>query len=98
MHYTREQAHRIMDDLYDSLDQAWKPPQRRPLATLRHDRQQDVAECMGITQPAVSQLEKRRSIDEKTLRSYVEACGAKLETVARCPDGQLVPLDVEILD
>lgn len=98
MPYTREQAHKAMDDLYDSLEEARRPPQRQPLEHLRHDRQQDVAERMGISQPAVSQLERRRTIDEKTLRCYVEACGAKLELVARRPDGQLVPLDVEILD
>lgn len=98
MPYTREQTRKAMDDIYDALDQARKPPQRRPLVHLRRDRQQDIAERMGISQPAVSQLERRRSIDEKTFRSYVEACGAKLEIVARCPDGQLVPLDIEILD
>jgi transcriptional regulator with XRE-family HTH domain len=94
---TRAQTHSDVDQVFDALDQA-RSPRRAPLSEIRRLRQQDIAEQMGITQPAVSQLERRRRVDEPTLRSYVEACGATLEVAARLPDGRLIPLAVEIGD
>ncbi len=98
MWFNREQAHKDVDWVFNALDQAQEPPRARGLNSLRRVTQQTVALRMGISQPAVSQLERRQRIEEKTLRSYVEACGATLVLVARQPDGQLVPLDVEIIN
>lgn len=71
-------------------------PRPQPLRKLRSVRQADIAKQMGISQSAVSQIEHRPAIDEKTLHQYVEACGSTLELVARRPDGHLAPLRVTI--
>ena len=94
--YPREHLHNLVDSIYDQVDDLKKPPTRRPISTLRRVRQADIAVRMGRSQPGVSWLERQSVVDEKTLRSYIEACGATLELVARTPEGQLVRLDIRI--
>jgi DNA-binding Xre family transcriptional regulator len=56
---------------------------------LRHARQLTqvrIAKSLGITQDAVSRLEKRTNILLSTLSSYIEAMGGKLSLVAKFPD------------
>ncbi len=40
--------------------------------------QKDVAERMGISQPAVAKIESGRSLNVNTLRRYAQATGTKL--------------------
>jgi transcriptional regulator with XRE-family HTH domain len=94
---SREYVHQLIDNLFDKLDRAKNPPPPQPLRNLRHVRQADVAKKMGVTQPAVSQIEMRKEIRVDMLRSYVEACGSSLELVAKLPSGQLAPLDVKVI-
>jgi len=41
--------------------------------------QADVANAMGVTQPAIARIESGRSISLKTLRRYAKATGSKLK-------------------
>lgn len=59
---------------------------------LRGRSQAHVAKELGISQPNISQIEKRPDTLVSTLASYVEALGGELEIRAKFPDGQ----DVEI--
>ena len=93
--YSADYFHRAIDHLYAEIERL-KAPLPRAVSTLRTQRQADIAERMGISQPAVSQIERSSVLNESTLRSYVEACGATLEFVARRPDGQLVRLATRI--
>jgi len=54
--------------------------------------QQQVAERLGMTQPEVSKLERRRDIRLSTLRSYVTALRGRLVLSARL-DGKDVTID-----
>lgn len=47
--------------------------------------QKQVAENMGISQPSVSQLERRRDIRRSTLTAYVKALGGELDVTAKFP-------------
>ena len=63
-----------------------------PLHELRRARelsQQTLAELLGESQPAVSQLEQRTDMYVSTLRRYIEAMGGRLDIVARFPDGDV---------
>jgi len=48
--------------------------------------QQQVAERLGMTQPEVSKLERRRDVRLSTLRGYVTALGGELVVTARFGD------------
>ena len=68
---------------------------------LRHARkltQVSVAKSLGITQDAVSRLEKRSDILLSTLSGYVEAMGGKLSLVAKFPDRDPVILSGLVQD
>ncbi len=53
-----------------------------------HLSQKNVAEGMGISQPAVAQIEQRgNEIKLDTLKRYVEALGGKLSITVELPDG-----------
>ena len=49
--------------------------------------QADLAEAMGVSQPAVAKLERQDDIQVRTLHRLVEALGGELELVARFPKG-----------
>ena len=48
--------------------------------------QTDVAELLGVTQGAISQMEKRQDALLSKLADYVKVLGGRLELVARFPD------------
>ena len=63
-----------------------------PLHELRRARsltQQDLAETLHVSQPAVAKLEQRADIYVSSLRSYIEAVGGRLKIVAEFPDGEV---------
>ena len=63
-----------------------------PLNELRRARaltQQDLAETLHVTQPAVAKLEQRADIYVSSLRSYIEAVGGRLKIVAEFPEGEV---------
>lgn len=50
--------------------------------------QQKLADAMGITQPAVAQIEQRgNELKLGTLKRYIEAMGGKLSLNVELPDG-----------
>ncbi len=65
---------------------------RQQLRRARRRTQVSLARSMGITQDAVSRLEKRTDMLLSTLSHYVEAMGGKLSLVAEFPDGNPVIL------
>lgn len=62
------------------------------LRALRLERgltQQQVAERLGMTQPEVSRLERRRDVRLSTIRAYVRALGGRLVLTARFGDAEV---------
>ncbi|MDE0653937.1 MAG: XRE family transcriptional regulator [bacterium] len=49
--------------------------------------QADLAAILGISQPAVSQLERGEDVKVSTLRSYLDSLGARLQILAIFDDG-----------
>ncbi len=63
-----------------------------PLHELRRAReltQQDIANVLQVSQPAVAKLEQRTDIYVSSLRSYIEAAGGRLRIVAEFPEGEV---------
>ena len=58
----------------------------RALRLARSLTQQQVADRLGMTQPEVSRLERRRDGRMSLIRAYVRALGGELETTARFGD------------
>jgi transcriptional regulator with XRE-family HTH domain len=56
--------------------------------------QREIAEKLGVSQAAISQLENQPDMLLKTLEKYVGAMGAELVITARFPEGDVV-LDVD---
>jgi hypothetical protein len=54
----------------------------RRLRAARGLTQQQVADRLGMTQPEISKLERRRDVTVSTFRSYVGAVGGRLELLA----------------
>ncbi len=52
-----------------------------------------VARKMGVSQPSVAQMEKRKDWMLSTLASYVEALGGKLRLVVELPGQPAIHLD-----
>ena len=50
--------------------------------------QTDLAAKLGISQPAVSQLERGEDVKLSTLRSYLNSLGARLQVFAVLDDGE----------
>ena len=50
--------------------------------------QTDLAAELGISQPAVSQLERGDDVKLSTLRSYLDSLGARLQILAIFDDGE----------
>jgi DNA-binding Xre family transcriptional regulator len=65
---------------------------RQQLRRARRRTQVSLARSMGITQDAVSRLEKRTDILLSTLSHYVEAMGGRLSLDAEFPDSNPVIL------
>lgn len=61
------------------------------LSTLREEltlSQKELAEAMGISQPAVAQIEQRgNELKLSTLKRYIETMGGKLSLVVEMPMG-----------
>lgn len=66
-------------------------PQRvRMLQELREQQQVSqvtLAGKLGVRQPTISKIERRRDVNLSTLRRYIEALGGELHITARFPDG-----------
>ena len=63
-----------------------------PLHELRRARaltQQELAETLQVSQPAIAKLEQRADIYVSSLRSYIEAVGGRLRIVAEFPEGEV---------
>ena len=57
--------------------------------------QKSVAEAMGISQPAVTQLEQRgNELKVATLKRYIEAMGGKLSLDIELPTGKRVAFHI----
>ena len=57
--------------------------------------QKQVAEAMGISQPAVTKLEKRgNDLKLATLKRYVEAMGGKLSLDVELPTGKRIAFNI----
>ena len=57
--------------------------------------QKQVAEAMGISQPAVTQLEQRgNDLKQATLKRYVEAMGGKLSLDVELPTGKRIAFNI----
>ncbi|MCY4664454.1 MAG: XRE family transcriptional regulator [Acidimicrobiaceae bacterium] len=50
--------------------------------------QQDLAEALRVGQPAVAQMEQRTDVCVSSLRTYIEAVGARLKIIAEFPEGE----------
>ncbi|ECN8698861.1 helix-turn-helix transcriptional regulator [Salmonella enterica subsp. enterica serovar Enteritidis] len=57
--------------------------------------QKQVAEAMGISQPAVTKLEQRgNDLKLATLKRYVEAMGGKLSLDVELPTGKRIAFNI----
>ncbi|MEX2182105.1 MAG: helix-turn-helix transcriptional regulator [Gemmatimonadaceae bacterium] len=63
----------------------------RQLRESRATSQVAVASAMGVSQSAVSKIERRDDVSVAALRDYIAALGGAMEIHARFPDG-VVPL------
>jgi transcriptional regulator with XRE-family HTH domain len=52
--------------------------------------QDEVADALGVGQPAIAKLEKRADVHVSNLRRYVEALGGSLEITAIFPEKSVV--------
>jgi len=55
--------------------------------------QQDMADRLEVSQPAISKLEQQADMQLSTLRNYVEALGGELEIVVTLPGRSPVKLE-----
>src|SRR5260370_6748951 len=62
------------------------------LRAARRHTQQQLAQTLGMTQAAVSQLEQRTDMYLSSLQNFVEAMGGHLELRAVFPDGEVTLL------
>jgi DNA-binding XRE family transcriptional regulator len=63
------------------------------LAAIRDARQYsqiELADKLGIEQPAVSKIERKADLYVSTLRRYIEGIGGQLEILVRFPDREPV--------
>lgn len=88
-------------ELYDKMSPAARAHVERrveaslkemPLYELRAARQltqQQLAQTLGLTQAAVSQMENRTDLYLSTLQNFIEAMGGRLELYAVFGDGRV---------
>lgn len=72
-----------------------------PLHELRRARaltQQELAERLEVSQPAVAKMEQRADVYVSSLRSYVEAVGGQLKIVAEFPEGEVAITNFSQID
>ena len=72
-----------------------------PLHELRRARaltQQELAEKLKVSQPAVAKMEQRADVYVSSLRSYVEAVGGQLKIVAEFPEGEITITNFSQID
>jgi predicted transcriptional regulator/DNA-binding XRE family transcriptional regulator len=62
------------------------------LRLLQNTTQSTLAKLLGISQTALSHMERRDDILLSTLNAYVEALGGQLHVAATFPDAEAVPL------
>lgn len=65
---------------------------RAMLADIRRQEkftQAELADALGVSQAAISKLERQTDMSIRTLRRFVEAAGGRLELVARLPGGDV---------
>ena len=75
--------------------------ERMPLHELRRARaltQQELAERLKVSQPAVARMERRADVYVSSLRSYVEAVGGQLKIVAEFPEGEIAITNFSQID
>jgi transcriptional regulator with XRE-family HTH domain len=56
----------------------------------RRFSQDELADKLGIRQPAVSKIERKADLYVSTLRKYIEGVGGELEILVRFPDREPV--------
>ena len=70
-----------------------RPPREVLLRNLREEMaeltQQQLADRLGVNQPAVAKMERRQDMTISTLRRTIEAMGGRLDLIARFPDEEL---------
>ena len=74
---------------------------RMPLHELRRARaltQQELAERLKVSQPAVAKMEQRADVYVSSLRSYIEAVGGQLKIVAEFPEGEVAITNFSQID
>ena len=88
-------------DLYDKIsperrsaiekrvEQSMKEMPIHELRAARRLTQRQLAQTLGMTQPAVSQIEHSTDLYLSTLENFVEAMGGRLEVHAIFPDGKV---------
>jgi ribosome-binding protein aMBF1 (putative translation factor) len=72
----RKRAEKIAEELGRAID----------LADLRRARdlsQEELAQALGVEQPAIAKMEKRTDMYVSSLRRFIEAMGGQLRIVAR---------------
>jgi transcriptional regulator with XRE-family HTH domain len=62
----------------------------RDLRQARHLTQQQLAEALGISQAALSKMERQTDLQVSTLRRILTAMGGELRLVAHFPDEEFV--------
>lgn len=65
----------------------------REVRESRRRSQVEVAAAMGVSQSAVSKIERRGDVSVSALASFVSALGGRLDIAAQFPDAR-VPLDL----
>lgn len=80
------------------VESALKAMKLEQLREARNLTQTKLAQSLRVNQGAVSKMEKRADMYVSTLRSYLQAMGAKLEIRAVFPDGEVVIEQFEDLD
>ncbi len=91
--YPEEQRDTVLERLIDLLHGG----QTGTVRALRENRgvtQSELASRLGISQPALSQLERREDLQLSTLRRVVEGLGGTLNVEARFPDGSEARIDL----
>ena len=64
-----------------------RPRLLQELRSVRRVTQNAIADRLGIRQPTVSKIERRKDMNLSTLRRYVQALGGELQVTAKFNDG-----------
>ncbi len=91
--FPEAQDRQALDRVLDLL-QGPRPGTVRALRENRGVTQSELAMRLGISEPALSQLEERDDLELSTLRRLVAGLGGTLNVEVRFPDGAEARLDV----